>query len=118
MYQLTFAFALIKEPCQSRSSSSASGKFGLGGRLKYHFITNEKRTRAKVSLIEGDAAKVLTARVSSIFAAVKGSLLCYNLYLDENVLGRNGLRIRRCDYSELNYGMRVINFKNLTRTVG
>jgi hypothetical protein len=116
VYQLTFAFALIKEPCQSRSSSSASGKFGLGGRLKYHFITNEKRTRAKVSLMEGDTAKVLTARVSSIFAAVKGSLLCYNLYLDENVLRRNGLRIR-CDCSELNYGMRE-NFKNLIRTVG
>jgi len=67
----TFDFALIKEPCQSLSSSSASGNLALGGKAKYHFITKEKRMRAKVVWMEGDAANISNARVSGIFAAVR-----------------------------------------------
>jgi hypothetical protein len=47
--QHTFDFALIREPCQSFSSSSASGNLGLGGKLKYHCAANEIMRRTTVA---------------------------------------------------------------------
>jgi hypothetical protein len=45
---LTLDFALLMEPCQSFVSIVATGNFGLGGRLEYHF-TNTKNIRPKAA---------------------------------------------------------------------
>ena len=71
-YQQTFVFALIKEPCQSLSSNSASGNLGLGGWLIYHRRTNEMSRRATVPCTEGD---LTTASRRPISSTVVSSIL-------------------------------------------
>ena len=52
----TFVFARIKEPCQSVSSSFASGNLGLGGCFIYHCRANEMRRRTNVACTDEDVA--------------------------------------------------------------
>lgn len=96
----------MKEPCQSLASSSASGNLGFGGKLKYHCTANDMRSRATVVRTEGDAAKVLSAAISSIFAAtMEDHSVGIRMILGRDVFESTDLRNlrRRRDVLQIHY---------------